>query len=239
VGPADAADAARGAGEDPADAAADAAADDGREEVGGRRSPLRRCIATGRVGPKETMVRFVLGPDDRVVPDVEGRLPGRGYWVSAERVALDRAVARRSFARAARRPVEVPADLADASAGLLRKRCLDRLGLARRAGQLVAGFEKVREALVAGRVALRIEAADGSPDGRDKLTAVARGVPVVSVFSAGELADALGRAHVVHAALAAGGFAERLLEDLARYRGAAGPDGPASDTELGSGRTTI
>lgn len=226
-------------GADPQPDPADAAAEDGREEVGGRRSPLRRCVATGRVGPKETMVRFVLGPGDVLVPDVEGRLPGRGYWVSADRAAMERAVAKRSFSRAARRPVEVPADLAERTAALLRKRCLDRLGLARRAGQLVAGYEKVREALVAGRVALRIEAADGSPDGRDKLTAAARGVPVVSVFSAWELADALGRAHVVHAALAPGGFAERLLEDLARYRGAAGPDGPASDTELGSGRTTI
>lgn len=218
---------------------ADLAAEDPREEVGGRRSPLRRCIATGRVGPKETMVRFAVDPDGRAAPDVEGRLPGRGLWVSAEREALVRAVAKRSFSRAARRPVEADPDLPDRVAELLRRRCLDRLGLARRAGQLVAGYEKVREALAAGRVALRIEASDGAPDGRDKLTAVARGVPVVSLFSAGELAEALGRAHVVHAALAAGGFADRLTEDLARYRGAAGPDGTASDTERGSGRTTI
>lgn len=202
------------------------------EDVGGRRSPLRRCIATGRVGDRSGMVRFVLGPDG-IVPDLDGRLPGRGHWVSADRAVLESAVKRRQFARAARKPVEVPADLVDRVEAGLRKRCLSVLGLARRAGQIVAGFEQVRDALSAGKVALRVEAGDGSPDGRDKLTAVRRDVPTVVVFSAAELAEALGRAHVVHVAILGTGFATRFRQDLDRWSGIAA--GAVPDVRTGTG----
>lgn len=188
--------------------------------------PLRRCIATGAVQPKEGMVRFVVAPDAEIVPDLEETLPGRGLWLSAERAAFDRAVGKNLFSKAARRSVRVPPDLPDRVGRLLERRCLDRLGLARRAGQALAGYEKVREALKAGRVghggsppALLVEAADGSPDQRGKLTALAPGLPVIDAFDSAGLAAALGREHAVHAVVARGRLSEGLLRDAARLRG--------------------
>jgi len=199
------------------------------EAVGGKRSPLRRCIATGAVRSKEGMIRFVLGPDGAPVPDLEGSLPGRGLWVTADRAALDRAAARNAFAKAARRSVRVPAGLPEATAGLLRRRCLTMLGLARKAGQAVAGFEKVRSALQTGKAAVLLAAEDGAEDGRAKLRALTGGsVPVVALFKAAELGPALGRDHTVHAALAPGGLAERFLAECRRYAGLT----PGSDTEI-------
>lgn len=196
--------------------------------------PLRRCLATGAVQGKDGMIRFAVAPDGSVVPDVEERLPGRGLWLSADRAALERALAKRLFAKAARRAVTVPADLPDRLAGLLRQRCLDRIGLARRAGQALAGYEKVREALKGGRVGrmgpppgVLLEAADGSPEQRGKLTALAPGLPVVDAFPAAELAAALGREHAVHAVLAQGRLAEGLLRDTARLSGLTGIAGGA------------
>ncbi|MCW5753039.1 MAG: RNA-binding protein, partial [Alphaproteobacteria bacterium] len=128
--------------------------------------PERRCIATGETkGPGE-MVRFVVGPEGGIVPDLAGDLPGRGIWVSARRDCLELAVRKRLFARAARADVTVPPDLADLVERLVARRALDLLGLARRAGQVVAGFEKVRERLAAGRVAVLVQAGDAAPDGR-------------------------------------------------------------------------
>ncbi|HZH27829.1 MAG TPA: RNA-binding protein [Azospirillaceae bacterium] len=192
---------------------------DEREEVGGRRSPLRRCVATMAVAPKDGMIRFVVGPDGRLLPDLDEKLPGRGYWVTADKDALELAVKKRAFARAARRPVEVAPDLRGVVAEGLRRRCMDILGLARRAGQVVAGFEQVREALIGGKVAFRVEASDGAAEGRSKLTAIRRDLPMVTSFSAGELAAALGRAHVVHVAIAEGGFAVRFARELTRLEG--------------------
>ena len=188
--------------------------------------PERRCIVTGQVRPKAELLRFVVGPDGEVVPDIGARLPGRGIWLCARRDVVNTAVAKRLFARAARRAATVPADLADRVDALLARRCLDLLGLARRAGQAVCGFEKVRAELKGRRAAVVIEARDAAQDGRGKMRALAGGLPVVELFDAAELGAVFGRDAAVHVALAPGRLAGRLVEEatlLAGFRPAAGP----------------
>jgi uncharacterized protein len=189
-------------------------------ETGGETGPVRRCVATWTVKPTGEMVRFVVDPAGAVVPDVAARLPGRGLWVMAERAAVERA-ARGGFAKAARAAVKVPPHLADQVETLLARRATDVLGLARRSGALLAGFDKVAEALTAGRVAVLVQAADASPAGRAKLSAKARalGVPEVDCLTLAELGLALGRENVVHAAVAPGGLAQRLLGETQRLHG--------------------
>jgi hypothetical protein len=184
--------------------------------------PLRRCLVTREVLPKTDLVRFVVGPDAVLVPDVAGRLPGRGLWVKAERDVLAAAVAKRLFAKAARQQVEMPADLVERTGALLAQRCLDLLGLARGAGQAVAGFEKVRDWLATGRAGLLLAATDGAADGRRKLAQLAQGIPVMTLFSSAELSAALGRDNIIHAALAKGGLAERMNAEVGRLAGLRG-----------------
>lgn len=184
--------------------------------------PERRCIVTRRVLPKAALIRFVVAPDGTVTPDLAGELPGRGLWVSADRTLLERAVKKNMFARAARAPVRAPADLADRVAALQRRRCLHLIGLARRAGQAVAGFEKVRAWLEAGRAAVLLAARDGAADGRAKLARLGGDVPVVAAFTAAELGGVFGRDIAVHAALAPGGLSRRLLDEAARLEGLTG-----------------
>ena len=179
----------------------------------------RRCIASGISGPVSRMVRFVVGPEDQVVPDVDNRLPGRGLWLSATRDMVETAASKRLFAKAARSNVTVPANLADMVAELLRRRCLNHLGLARRAGLVTAGGEKVRAQIAAGRVAVLLEAADGSLSERRKFTALVPDTPVVDAFTSSELGGALGRDNVIHVALAEGRLTRTLLDDAARYDG--------------------
>ncbi len=126
--------------------------------------PLRRCIVTRERLPKERMVRFVLAPDRSVTPDLAARLPGRGMWLSARADVLDMACSRGVFARAARGPVKVPVDLAARIRMGLEQRISEFLGLSRRAGQAVAGFDKAREWVRNGRAALLLQASDGSPE---------------------------------------------------------------------------
>ena len=184
----------------------------------------RRCIVTGAVMPEDKLVRFAVGPDARVVPDIAARLPGRGIWVSASRAAIDRAVAKNLFAKAAKANVKADTGLADVTEAQLVRRIGELLGLARRAGALVLGFDNVARALAAKvPPALLIEASDGALDGRRKLvqTAAARSrePAVFSALSVAELGLALGRENVVHAALLPGGFAERLSFEASRLEG--------------------
>jgi predicted RNA-binding protein YlxR (DUF448 family) len=181
--------------------------------------PLRRCIVTGDSLPRESLIRFVVGPDGAVVPDIDNGLPGRGLWLRAERGMIEAAASKRAFAKAARGNVSVAPDLADTVAELLRRRCLNHLGLARRAGLVAAGAEKVRAQIATGRTAALFEAADGSLQERRKITALAPSLPVVDAFDGAELGAALGRDAVVHVALLGGSLTEGLIADAARYAG--------------------
>lgn len=180
---------------------------------------VRRCIVTGARKPPEEMLRFVVGPDVQVVPDLEGILPGRGIWLSASRDVVNTAVAKRLFAKAARARVTVADDLADRLEAMLTRRCLELLGLARRAGQAVAGYDKARAELLARRGALLLEAADGAVGGRGKVRALAPSLPLVELFDSTELGPALGREAAVHVVVGRGRLAQRLLRESSRLAG--------------------
>lgn len=176
----------------------------------------RRCIVSGEVKETRNLVRFVVAPGGAVVPDVAERLPGRGIWLSASREMVGAACAKGLFAKAARVKVSVADDLADQTETLLARRCLDLLGLARRAGQAALGFEKVRTLISAGGAILLIAARDGADHGKAKLRGLGKGLPVVELFTSAELSLAFGRENVIHAALAPGRLADRFLAETVR-----------------------
>jgi predicted RNA-binding protein YlxR (DUF448 family) len=173
---------------------------------------------TGEERTKAVLVRFVVGPEGDVVPDVDARLPGRGLWTLARRDIVAAAVAKRLFARAARRPVKVDPQLTDRVESLLARRCIDGLGLARRAGQAVTGFEKVRGLVERGRCGLVVVAADASDEGRRKLSAGGE-LPVSDALRDDELGVAFAREGATYAGVYAGAFAERIAADLDRLAG--------------------
>ncbi len=183
--------------------------------------PQRTCIATGETGAPERMIRFVVGPQGDVVPDLARRLPGRGLWVKAERSAVERAVAKNAFARAARASVRPAADLADRVERLLLERALADLGRARRAGRAVAGFVKVEQMVGRGRVGLLVVADEADGDGLGKLRAT--GLPIVRLGDAAALGGIFGRDQAVYVAVArddaGGAFVERIEAGAARWRG--------------------
>ncbi|PIW26133.1 MAG: hypothetical protein COW30_16665 [Rhodospirillales bacterium CG15_BIG_FIL_POST_REV_8_21_14_020_66_15] len=181
--------------------------------------PVRRCIVTGKKRPVAELLRFVVGPDDRIVPDLAAGLPGRGLWLSARRDVVNTASEKKLFAKAAKRKVIVPPDLADEIEAQMVRRCMDALGLARRAGQVVAGFEKANAWLRAARGGLLVAARDGGEDGKSKLRALAPGLAQFTVLDAAELGRALGRDHVVHAVVAPGRLADRLVFEQNRLLG--------------------
>jgi predicted RNA-binding protein YlxR (DUF448 family) len=178
---------------------------------------MRKCIATGALLPKGELIRFVADPDGVIVPDILGKLPGRGIWVSAERAALEKAVSKGLFARAAKAQVKVPDDLlAQLESGLAR-RLVDLVALARKSGQAVAGFEKVKDALARGDVKVLLQSSDGSERGKTKLW-TPEGARYVGLLTSRELGQAFGRESTVHAAIDAGGLASRVVEEAARLK---------------------
>jgi len=169
------------------------------------------------------MLRFVASPDGLVVPDIANKLPGRGVWVTAERTAVEEAIRRGAFARGLKAGVRADPGLADQVEGLLLARCQGLLGMAKRSGAVILGFDQVRAALRKGRPAWLVEAADGSEDGRRKVYALANAlyedVRVAGALTSAELGMAFGRTRVVHGALQAGSLALAWSHAYARLTG--------------------
>ena len=172
---------------------------------------------------EERLIRFVAAPDGTVTPDLARKLPGRGLWVAADRASVRAAAARGGFSRAAKAKLTAPNDLDEQIERLLRRRVLDGLGLARRAGELVSGFEKVQAAIANGKAAWLIEASDGAADGRRKMMQavhrLAAPIPVFGLFASDELSLALGGGNVIHLAFLAGRGAERWSLEVERLSG--------------------
>jgi len=184
--------------------------------------PRYGCLVSGESRPPEGMLRFVVGPDDRVVPDVGRRLPGRGLWVDATVDAVRTAVTRNLFSRGARRAVRCEGDLPEQVERLLLGRALDLVGLARRAGRAVCGMAKVQESLRRGRAGLILVAADAGGDGVKHLGSAPRMTFVESQL----LGGIFGREAATYVAIgdegSGNGFASRIataIERWNRYRG--------------------
>jgi uncharacterized protein len=192
--------------------------------------PDRKCIATGEVQPKYGLIRFVAGPDGQVVPDVMRKLPGRGVYVAADRSAIDRAVGKKLFARGLKQPVQVPDGLADEVERQLVRRVVTLISLARKSGDAIAGYEKVKDWLSKEEAQVLIQAIDGSGRGKSKLSTPHFG-SYIGCLTADELGMAFGRQTVIHAALASGGLTQRVVEEAQRLQGMRELDGGKGRTE--------
>ena len=170
------------------------------------------CIVTREVMDEAALVRFVRSPEGEAVPDLARKLPGRGVWVGLSRKRVAEAARKRLFSRGFHSETRADAALPDRLGQLLRQAALGYLALARKAGDAVAGSAKVEEMLGRGRARLLIHALEAKEDGKRKLKAPPdRPIETINLFAGAELDLAFGRSHVIHAAVAKGGLAEKLL----------------------------
>jgi hypothetical protein len=195
----------------------------------------RTCIVTRQIRAPSEMLRFVIGPDESVVPDLKRNLPGRGVWVTAQKPIVAEAVKRQAFAKSFKAKARAAATLADDVDRLLEQGALQSLSICNKAGLVSTGSAKVEKAIASAPVAAMVHATDGGPDGIRKIgqaltrtygeAAVA--VPRIILFASGQLDLALGRSNVIHAALKSGAASKAFLERcrrLAHYRCEIGTD---------------
>lgn len=186
----------------------------------------RECALSRQPKPVDDLIRFALGPDGAIVPDVDGKAEGRGVWVSLSEGEIGAAVAKKVFARSLKQNVRVPADLAQLTRTRLEQRLTGALGLARKAGQLVTGATKVKSALDSGKALALLTANDAAPDGVRKMLQSRRAsgreaqVPHFQMLTSTQMGLALGQENVIHAALIGGTAAKSTLlraQRLARF----------------------
>ncbi|MDH6230999.1 putative RNA-binding protein YlxR (DUF448 family) [Mesorhizobium soli] len=195
----------------------------------------RTCIVTRKTAEPDELIRFVVSPDGVVVPDLKRKLPGRGCWVTADRLHVDKAAGKNLFARVFKKGVTLPPDLGAMVDSLLAKSALGALGLARKAGAVALGATKVESAVRSGRALLVLHAEEAAADGLRKITQARRATAYAGgpetyaykLFSEADLSLALGATNVIHAAVLAddaGRAAEKRMVALDRYRGGSSED---------------
>ncbi len=195
------------------------------EEDRDTKKPIRQCALHRLPCREDELLRFVLDPDDRVVPDIKRKLPGRGVWITASYDAVASSVRRKVLARGFKRAVTVDTDLADLVADLLRRAALQDLALANKAGCVTAGYAKVEKTVKDARALILVHASDASQDGCRKLDRQFRASSApemkelrpITCFSSAELSTALGKGNVNHAAIAVGGAGRTFLRSAARF----------------------
>ena len=193
-----------------------------------RHARERSCIVSRKVHAPDELIRFALAPDGSVVPDLKGKLPGRGCWVEARRASVMSAVKKRLFSRAFKTDAHADAGLADLVDAQLCAATLGALGLIRKAGAVITGETKVEQAARAMPLACVLHAADGAANGLKKLQAALTAggqidqVPLIRLFNCAQLSLALGLPNVIHAAVPDDkpgmAFTVKALK-LARFRG--------------------
>jgi len=197
--------------------------------------PERKCILSGEVAPRDTLIRLAISPDGPdgvayVAPDALAKAPGRGAWISVTRAELEAAIAKgrlkgalaRSFKGA---KITIPEDLPARIEVALLRAFTDRLGLEMRSGRLLVGSDRIAENARMGKVSWLAHASDAGEDGNRKLDQAWRvgrelegsgETGITLPLDRATLSVALGRENVVHLALTDRAATERLGPCLAR-----------------------
>lgn len=211
----------------------------------------RRCILSGESSARDDLLRLAISPDGLVLPDVAGKAPGRGAWITPDRALLETALADGALKKALLRAFKgavltIPDDLADRAEAALARHLCDRLGLELRSGKIVLGSARIEEQARSGRLAALLHASDSSEDGRRKLDQAWRvGREVEGSGERGQvlpldrtaLSVALGRDNVVHLGVAGHPgdtrAAKRVLDPVTRLANYLGERGAHIMNDIG------
>lgn len=177
----------------------------------------RMCIVTREVRDESRLIRFVRGPNGFAVPDIARKLPGRGVWVGLSRNLVAEAVRKRLFSRGFGADTQADPGLPDLTGDILRKAAASYLSLAKKAGEAVTGAAKVADMVGTGRARIVLHALEAAANGRAKIDSRGTGeVETITFFTSSEMDLAFGRTNVIHAAVARGGLADKLLAAVRR-----------------------
>ena len=177
----------------------------------------RKCIVEGTVKPVAELLRFVE-LNNALLPDFNKKLPGKGMYVTGNRLSLTKALEKKLFNKASRHNLKIAEGFAEMVEDLIKQKALDSLNLARKAGALVTGFEKVKEAVKKNKVDFIVGAADAGDDGKEKVAFFAKSIEIFNLFSIDELDMALNKENTVHLAVLKSDMSRMVYNNLKKYQ---------------------
>ena len=183
-----------------------------------KEAEIRKCVLTGEVKPKDELLRFVLLHDGTVLPDFGKKLDGHGFYISNSKKLIEGLTVKNPLNKILHTKTVIGEDLPQTVEQILRKKGLDAVNLARKAGDLVLGLEKVKEVITKGKAAFVIEASDAGDDGRQKIATMAKDIEHYTLYDVATLSTALNRENTVYLAVKNSPISKMVRIALQRYQ---------------------
>jgi len=184
--------------------------------------PQRSCLACREVKDKKSLLRFVLAPDNTVVPDLQQKLPGRGVYTCMKGSCLTRAAQKKQFSRGFKGEViGAEADvLVRQVTDKLEERIASYLSLANKGGKIASGSDQVMDKLKKGGVGILFVATDISADIGEKFRGIAKlkGVVCMALFTKERLGELIGKELRSVLAVLDSGFIASIRQEMEKYR---------------------
>ena len=177
----------------------------------------RKCILDGTVKPMSELLRFVELKNE-LLPDFNKKLPARGMYVTANRLSLTTAIEKKLFHKVSRHNLRISENFMENVENLLKQKALDSLNIARKSGALLAGFEKIKEAIKKDKVSFIVEATDAGHDGKEKVALLAKTIEIFNLFSIDELDRTLNKENTVHVAVLKGDTSRMVYDNIKKYQ---------------------
>ena len=172
--------------------------------------PKRRCLITGDTIEKTALIRFVVSPEDNIVADINQNLPGKGYWVTANRKIILKAINKNIFFKATKRKINVHQSVLDIIETQLKQKLINQISLCRKAGKAIFGFDKIKASIPKNNIGLLIQAIDGSNREKRRMLTKLSPKSLDSCLTGSDLGSAFGREKVIHCAILKSGFIENI-----------------------------
>ena len=171
---------------------------------------MRKCLVTKTIIEKKDLIRFVVDPEDNLIADINQNLPGKGYWVKADRDTISKAINKKILCKAIKKKVTVEKNILDKIEIQIKKQIINQISLCRKAGAAIFGFDKIKASIKNNNIGLIIQASDGSD--REKKRLRNQSIPKIidSCLTGSELGKAFGREKVIHCAILRSDFVENI-----------------------------
>lgn len=179
----------------------------------------RKCVWTGKVLSKTELLRFVVLKNGTCLPDFDKKIDGRGFYLSNSKQLLnDLMTKKKPLNKILHKDVIMAEDMPQIVEQILRKKATDSINLARKAGDLVLGFEKVKECIKKGKAAFVILASDAGADGKQKIAEIAGETEKFTLFDVETLSQTLNRENTVYLVVQKSSISTMVRLALTRYQ---------------------
>ena len=174
---------------------------------------IAKCDITKRSYPRSQMIKFVISPSNVLTPDLFGKLDGEEFNVFASKKVLEKVTA--MFSERLVVPVEQN-NIATLIEKLLSKHIINLICLAKKAGRVVVGYDRIKTALSANKVELLLEAYNLSEKRTIKTPSSRSQHYRIKCMKKQELGKPFGKNSVSQIGFVKSGFTNPLIFDTSR-----------------------